>query len=420
MNDFSELKIELIGRRWKCSSNECNYTCTDSFQFIEPNKKNTKLVPLMILRDMKDIHLTCREIAARYHVSDTYVHYTFLQYVSLPRKPLTCTVAVDEVHLNIASGSKYALVIMDFITGDILDIVESRREDHTHRYFKDIPKKERDGVKFLISDMYKPYTNYIYKYFNNAVSIVDSFHVIKWINDSIGVYINDVKKKYQARDRKALEDNNYANNRDYKTKKDSDEVYILKHAKWVLLMNKDNITYYEKRYNRFLNEYLDTYDWQNKFLALDDKFPRIKELKDLYEEFNGSFINDVEGASKHLDELIEIYKNCELAMFKGFSELLEKFRVNIINSFNYVTSDEKKMRHSKLRRLSNGPLESFNNVPSSYRTQSHGVDNFQFTRNRILWSERDDAGILGTPKTKKEVQTKTTIKRGPYKKKNKK
>ena len=34
-----------------------------------------------------------------------------------------------------------------------------------------------------------------------------------------------------------------------------------------------------------------------------------------------------------------------------------------------------------------------------------GIDNFRFTRNRILWHLRDDAPILGNPKSVNEVHT---------------
>ena len=44
------------------------------------------------------------------------------------------------------------------------------------------------------------------------------------------------------------------------------------------------------------------------------------------------------------------------------------------------------------------------------------VDNFEYTRNRILWSEREDAHILAIPKSEKEVHTYTHKTRGPYNK----
>lgn len=414
--DGYSLDITLIGRNWNCSNNECDYSYRDQFNFIESNKRNTKIVPLMIVQDMKDLNLSCRQVAARYNVSDTYVHDTFMQYVSMPRLPLTEIISIDEVFLNISPEYKYAVVIMDFTTGTILDIVPSRRKEIMHNYFMSIPKEERNNVKYLISDMYSTYINYTKNYFPNSISIVDSFHVLQWLLTFINRYINSVKKKYITRDRKVLEDRNYRNNHDFETQKDSREVYILKRAKWVLLTNESNYTYTGRHFNSFLNEYLDTYDWKNLFLGLDDNFPKILELKNKYEDFNGSFINDYSGATTKLNELINEYKNSDISIFRNFANLLKNYFPYIVNSFKYITPIETKKYHEKLRRLSNGPMESFNKKPSSFRTQSHGLSNFEFNRNRILWSERKDAHILGVPKTKKEVHVNTGKKRGAYNK----
>lgn len=272
--DGYTLDITLIGRRWICSNPDCDYKYTDEYSFIEPRKKNTKLVPLMIVRDIKDLHLSCRQVASRYNVSDTYVHEVFMQYVSMPRLPLTEIISIDEVYLNISPQFKYAVVIMDFNTGEILDIVPSRRKEVMHNYFMSIPKGEREKVKYLVSDMYNPYINYTNKYFPNSVSIIDSFHILQWLLTFINRYINGVKKKYLERDRKQLEERNYKNNKDFETQKDSREVYILKHAKWVLLMNRKNMHTYPRQYNRFLDQYLDSFDWENMFLSLDDHFKR--------------------------------------------------------------------------------------------------------------------------------------------------
>lgn len=160
-----------------------------------------------------------------------------------------------------------------------------------------------------------------------------------------------------------------------------------------------------------LDRYMDTYDWEKEFLDLDDNFRTIRDLKDLYEEFNKGFKNDLKGASKRLDELIQIYSNCSISLFRQFSSLLRKYHDSIANSFIYVESmngDE-----SIMRRLSNGPLESFNNIPSALRTQYHGIDNFMFTRNRILWAVRDDTPILAAPRKDEEIH-KHGKKRGNY------
>ena len=168
------LKVTLTGRRWECSNPDCDYKETDQFKFIQRYKHNTTFNDISIIREMKDINLSCRQIARRYNVSDTYVHTIFSRYVSLPRLPLTSIISIDEVYINISPRFKYALVIMDWITGDIIDILPSRRKEVTSDYFRNIPKKERDQVLFLICDMYDPYVNYTKNYFRKAKPITDS------------------------------------------------------------------------------------------------------------------------------------------------------------------------------------------------------------------------------------------------------
>ena len=411
------LDVTLVGRRWKCSNPDCDYTETDQFPFIERYKHNTLFNDMAIINELKDINKSCRQVARMYNVSDTYVHTLFLRYVSPERLRLPSIISIDEVYLNISYKCKYALVIMDWCTGDIIDILPSRRKEITEQYFLNIPRKEREQVRYLICDMYDPYVNYTKNYFDNSICITDSFHVLQWLLRLIRNYINNVKKKYQERDRKALAEKNRKSNTSFETAKESREVYILKHGPWVILKNEKNFKLETtKKWNKRLGQYMDRYDWEREFMALDPNFRKIKFYKDMYETFNGEYINDLEGASARLDELIGVYKNCDIGIFREFAQLLRKYHDTIVNSFTYVTKAETERHHQQLSRLSNGPMESFNNIPSGYRTQSHGVDDFEFTRNRILWSVRKDPPILGNPKTAEQVHHYTGKKRKPYKK----
>lgn len=413
LQDGYTLDLTLIGRRWKCSNPECTYTCSDQFDFLDKRSRNTRIITLQILLEFKDIHLSCRQIARRFNVSDTYAHQLFMRHIDLPRKKLTRYICIDEVYLNTAYDCKYALVIQDFITGDILDIIKSRREDVTRRYFQSIPIEERENVEFLCCDMYKPYIRYTSRFLFKARPCIDSFHVLKWLLNLIKQYINTVKKRYQKRDRELLKEKNLKSNRDNKTMAVSREVYILNKAPWVLLRNPSNWGYLPLRYNSKLQQYMDTLSWEREFLALDDNFKTIRDLKDLYEDFNESFVNDLDGASARLDELIEIYSQSSIYIFREFAELLTSYHDQIVNSFTYAKSGN--LPEDALRRLSNGPLESFNNIPSALRSQSHGISNFEYVRNRILWAIRDDAPIKADPYKREQVHT-DGKKRGPYNK----
>lgn len=153
---------------------------------------------MLIVMAYRNLMETSTSIANRFHVSDTYVHEVFERYVKMDRLTLTDVISVDEVHVELDEYCKYALVIQDFHTGDPIDLLRSRRSNVTEPYFVSIPPEERAAVKYLISDMYNQYINYVDKYFPNAVPVVDSFHVIQWITRLIDNYLRQLLKKFHS------------------------------------------------------------------------------------------------------------------------------------------------------------------------------------------------------------------------------
>lgn len=334
LQDGFRLTLFVDQRKWKCTNKDCNHYQNDEFAFVEKFKQSTNLTPYMIIFEMKNLNASAAQVARRFNVSDTYVHYTFQRYIDLPRLPLPEYLSIDEVYLDFDNTNRYCLILMDFLTGDIVDILPNRNDKTTRKYFKSISKEERNNVKFLICDMYNPYINYTFKYFRNAVAIVDSFHVIKWILNKINQYINKVKKKYQERDEKELEELNKKTNKENKTKAVSNEVYLLNNHKWALLKNEEHIEYSLKRkLNRKLKMYMDTYDLEKAFLALDEKFPIIRKYKEKYITFNNTIFKDDEDIEAKLNILIKEYKASELQMFIEFADLLVKYKNEIIRSF---------------------------------------------------------------------------------------
>ena len=116
-----------------------------------------------------------------------------------------------------------------------------------------------------------------------------------------------------------------------------------------------------------------------------------------------------------LNYLINLYKSSKFDIFREFAFLLTKHKKQILNSFTFVECEDKNGITFK-RRLSNGPIESWNNIPKDYKRICNGVKNFEFTRNRLLWSTRKNPSILAIPKTNEEVHKVKYKKRGNYKK----
>lgn len=64
-------------------------------------------------------------------------------------------------------------------------------------------------------------------------------------------------------------------------------------------------------------------------------------------------------------------------------------------------------------------MEGFHRKPKDYKRNARSSSNFDYTRNRILWSTRKRPLIRFTPKTKEQIHSYVGKPRGSYKKKTK-
>ena len=386
LQDNYSLILILKQRRWRCSNPECLYDISEAFRFVNKQRRTTNATDMLIVNAYRNLLETSVSIAKRFNVSDTYAHEVFDRYVKLDRLPLTDVISVDEVYLNMDDHCKYALVIQDFHTGDPIDLLRSRRANVTEPYFASIPSAERNGVKYLISDMYNPYIEYVDKYFPNAVPVVDSFHVIQWIIRMIDNYIRQLIKKYRQRDRERQEQLSLEKGRPISLPI-SDEVYLLQKYRWLILANQSAIFYHsDLRMDSHFHVLMNTYDYEDALFRLDPKLKDYRELKEMYVSFNSRNAGNPSAAKDELFELIEFYSKSEHVIFRDFSALLEKYMNPIINSFVMT----EKVGNGKLydSRLSNGPIESINRKVKDLKRLGRGFRNFEHFRNRFLYATR--------------------------------
>ena len=394
LQDNYELILILKQRRWKCTNPECRYDISDTFKFVNKRRRTTNATDMLIVCAYRDLMETSASIAARFHVSDTYVHEVFDRYVKMDRLPLTDAICIDEVFLDMDEHCKYALVIQDFHTGDPIDLLRSRRANVTEPYFVSLPTSEKNSVKYLISDMYNQYISYVDKYFPNAVSVIDSFHVIQWIIRMIDNYIRQLLKKFRQRDRELEERLSYEEQRPISLPQ-SDEVYLLQKYRWLILSNHSNITYHsDPRMDPHFRCLMNTYDYEDALFRLDPKLRDFRDLKEKYIQFNNRNAGKPIEAKKELDDLIPVYQTSEYEIFRNFGDLLEKYKDYIINSFIMV----EKHGYGKVyeSRLSNGPIESINRKVKDLKRLGRGFRNFEHFRNRFLYAARQEPVLNGS------------------------
>lgn len=393
LQDNYSLVLILKQRRWRCTNNDCLYDISESFKFVNKQKRTTNATDMLIVDAYRNLMESSVSIAKRFHVSDSHAHEVFDRFVKLDRLPLSDAISVDEVHLDMDDDCQYALVIQDFHTGDPIDLLRSRRSAVTEPYFVSIPVEERNAVKYLISDMYNPYISYVEKYFPNAVPVVDSFHVIQWITRSIDNYIRQLLKKFRQRDREYQEKLSYEQQRPV-TIPVSDEVYLLQKYRWLVLSNQSNIRYRsDPRIDPHFHALMNTYDYEDSLFRIDQKLRNFRDQKELYIQFNTRNSGNPVSARKELEELIMTYRTSEYEMFRDFGALLERYRDPIVNSFIMV----EKIGNGQIydSRLSNGPIESINRKVKDLKRLGRGFRNFDHFRNRFLYATRSAPVLNG-------------------------
>ena len=415
MQDGLQLVLLVNQRRWQCTNPACNNIITDEFSFVERYKRNTKLSNILIVDAFRNPNLTAAHIARKFNVSDTYALTTFSKYVYMRRRQLTEAICIDEVHVEVSKKCNYALVIQDFITGEPIDMIVNRRQEITEPYFTSIPAAERARVRYLVSDMYRPYINYVQKYFPNAVSVVDSFHVVKHINHQIRLYMSALARKIKSRDEERHRERELAAHRPLKFKP-STEYYLVKHYQWIILKNQSELKYSkEPWFVQRLGYYVDVHKLEYLLFQIDPTLKEFRKLKKKYIHFNNKYGDNSKKARPALRALIHEYRYCGYKLFRDIADTLDSHFESIVNSF--IVIERMCADGAHLSRLSNGPMESLNRITKDMRRNGRGFRNFEHLRNRFLFAERKNAQMLASPLPPEAYQVKTGTKRGPYKKK---
>ena len=130
-----------------------------------------------------------KDIARRNNVSNNHVN-RILDSISEDKLVknngfLPEVLGIDEFKATKDTKSKVALIIVDQVRANIFDINNSRLSKDIESYFNMYPKKERDKVKFITIDLYKPYYKLLKKIFRNAILIPDRFHIDIQVRDAL-------------------------------------------------------------------------------------------------------------------------------------------------------------------------------------------------------------------------------------------
>ena len=211
----------------------------------------------------------------------------------------------DEFYTSKFSQYKYACVFLDFYSSKVIEVYSSRHKNRLSQNLSLIPKTERLNVKYVVIDMWDSYLDLATIYFPNCKVAVDSFHVIKHLNEAMNDIRIRIMKKYDKNTNKLVGNDIY--------------YYMLKKFHYFFTKNYEDIydgrIYIQKLKTKWHKDEI------RKFLFSID--PDLKEayfLKESYQEFNR--IANYETFDKEFKELLDQFINSKFQEFREFGKLL--------------------------------------------------------------------------------------------------
>lgn len=349
------IKIHFKKYRYKCCV--CDKTFMQPSPLAAERSRVSDMTKRRIMHLAKDPRVTFKLISDDVNLSTTSVINIFYKTLPTHKQSLPFVLSIDEVYLGRKSKKKYAVVLMDFQTGYVIDLIYGRSVEDCIRGLDRYSRDERMNVKFLSTDMYPGFHRLAKSYFPSAEVCIDSFHVVKLIVDSFQKQLITIMKRFDSI---------------------SIPYYLLKNQRHLLLKNKDKIEWFERNYNRKLKYYISNTKLLEMILNIDNEIAELYRLKERFLIFNSMRFDKVkkdQHIRKELDEIISEFSKSTYSGFVSISKTLKKNYEYIINSFTRING----------RRVSNGPIESRNATIKMILKTSGGYRNFEHLIARSLY-----------------------------------
>jgi hypothetical protein len=229
------------------------------------HQKKSLASHMTIMELAKDPHRTFKNIAQTLCLSISTVIDHFYRNLPVFKPVLPEVLCIDEVYLGRKFSKKYVTHILDFKSNKTVDIIYGRTKNVFFPYFQKIPKSILNKVLFICSDMYVGFRQLQMTHFPHAKLCVDSFHVIKLINDMFNNFLKSLLRIYDD---------------------SSVEYYLLKQKRFVLLINQNKIDWFESRYDRKLGYHTNPLRYRELLFNIDPLIKEIYYLKEDYLSFN--------------------------------------------------------------------------------------------------------------------------------------
>lgn len=164
------------------------------------------------------------EVAGIFHTSWGVV-YRAVQWVveyGLAHRNLDGIESIGVDEIAVWKGQKYLTVVYQIDQGSrrLIWVARDRTQQSLRSFFDAFGKRRTEAIRFVASDMWKPFLNVIAKRAGHALHVLDRFHIVKKLGEAVD--------KVRATEAKGLARRGFEP--------------VLKHSRWCFLKREENLT----------------------------------------------------------------------------------------------------------------------------------------------------------------------------------
>ena len=165
--------ISYKANRYICK--KCNHTVTEENPFAFKRFNASFQLLRTIFKYLGNLNYTLEMISNELNVSTTQINKYIDSYIVIPPRDLPEWLGIDEIHNPELSykHSSYLCVLVDGEERCIYDVLGSRSKYYLNNYFMEFPLAQRQKVKYVTIDIWRPYSDIAKKCFPNCIVAID-------------------------------------------------------------------------------------------------------------------------------------------------------------------------------------------------------------------------------------------------------
>ena len=327
-----EVYLHLNQRQFYCP--DCDRRFNERFNFIAPQRAMTRRYERHVYESCKAS--TIQKVSTQENLVWSTVNDICQRGArqELQERTLLNVKVVGMDEFAIKKGHRdYATVIVDLERVEVIDILDYREQAKLIAYFKNKGTGWCEGIEVFCSDMWSGFMNTARAVFPRATIIVDRFHFFSYLNKAVDNQRKSLRR--QCKDHEAL-----------------------KHLKWALLKNAEDLTPEQKKKR------------DRAFLIS----PELRLIYDHKEKFRTIFNQKLtrKQGEVELEKWIEAARKMNNKYLNRFLYMLNDWKEYVLNYFVY--------------RVTTSIIEGINNTIKAVKRMGYGFRNFVNFKQRILIS----------------------------------